>query len=84
MGATAAENRNTDFLIKSALWLGGEEELIGLRKSRAETLRLDKIQDNDRKHSAMNFSLVLNIIVIPLLAAFAGVIIIGTRKGRRK
>jgi gliding-associated putative ABC transporter substrate-binding component GldG len=72
MQATRAESRNLDFLLRTADWLGSDDDIIGIRNRQGESGRLDKIRDPEKKAAAMNVSRAVNVFVLPALVILAG------------
>jgi ABC-type uncharacterized transport system involved in gliding motility auxiliary subunit len=75
MQTTGSEGRNLDFLLQSADWLGNVEDIITIRNRQGEPGRLDKIIDPEKRAAAMAFSRVLNVVFIPMLLLFVGVLV---------
>jgi ABC-type uncharacterized transport system involved in gliding motility auxiliary subunit len=69
---TGAADKNINFFLQASDWLGSDDDIIGIRGRESQVNRLNKILDLEKKASAMNFSLILNIVVIPLLLIAAG------------
>jgi ABC-type uncharacterized transport system involved in gliding motility auxiliary subunit len=63
---------NLNFLQKAADWLGNDDDIVGIRNRGGGSGRLDRISDEARRAGLMNFSQILNIILLPL-----GIIIFG-------
>ncbi|GHV29340.1 hypothetical protein AGMMS4952_14940 [Spirochaetia bacterium] len=72
-------DRNFDFFLKAADWLGNDDDIIGIRSRRSSSGRLDKITDADKKVKAMGFARTLNVILIPL-----GVIALGVGRALQR
>ena len=88
MQTTQSEDRNLEILVRSAIWLSGEDELLSLRTG-SQSGRLDRILDADMRAAFMSFSRMLNTFIIPLLVILSGIIIIKSRSssgrsGRKK
>ena len=79
MQASRAEERNLDFLLRSAEWLSSDDDIISIR-SREDAGRLDRITDRDKRNAAMGFSRLFNTVFVPLAVIAAGAIIAGRRK----
>jgi ABC-type uncharacterized transport system involved in gliding motility auxiliary subunit len=79
MNTTMARERNLDFLIRSAVWLGGAEELLEITRHQG-IKRLDRIQNPEVKHRVMNFSRILNVYIIPVFILLTGMIVLNKRK----
>jgi ABC-type uncharacterized transport system involved in gliding motility auxiliary subunit len=82
MQATRGEGRNLDFLLKAADWLSSDDDLTGIRNRQAVAGRLDRIEDQERRAGAMNFSRTLNVFLVPLAVVAAGVGL-AVRRGRK-
>ena len=76
------EARNLDFLLRTADWLINDEDIISIRQGGPG--RLDRIRDHAQRQRAMDFSLRLNVFLLPLLLIFFGVYITGKRKKKTK
>jgi len=81
MGATDAA-QNLDFLTRVADWLINDDDIIGIRARQPAAGRFDKISDPARRASAMSFSQILNVGLVPLLVIAAGIILASRRKKR--
>jgi gliding-associated putative ABC transporter substrate-binding component GldG len=81
IGMTGGQ-RNLDFLLQAADWLGNDDDIIGIRNREGRLGRLDKISDPDKKVSAMRFAQILNVVMFPLLVILSGVFIAWRRKIR--
>jgi ABC-type uncharacterized transport system involved in gliding motility auxiliary subunit len=57
--------RNLDFILQAADWLGNDEDIIGIRNRESTGGRLDRISDPRRRALTMNFARILNTVVIP-------------------
>ncbi|GHV77951.1 hypothetical protein AGMMS49942_27720 [Spirochaetia bacterium] len=66
-------DRNFDFFLKAADWLGNDDDIIGIRSRQSSSGRLDKITDANKKVRAMAFARSLNVILIPLMVIALGV-----------
>jgi ABC-type uncharacterized transport system involved in gliding motility auxiliary subunit len=75
MQVTRGEERNLDFLLVAADWLGNDDDIIGIRNRQSRQARLDRIPDMEKRAAAMIFSRALNVVFIPLLVIFAGVLL---------
>jgi gliding-associated putative ABC transporter substrate-binding component GldG len=80
MQATRGEGRNPDFLLKAADWLCSDDDLMGIRNRQAMSGRLDRIEDQERRAGAMNFSRTLNVILIPLAVIVTGIVLAMRRR----
>ena len=79
MQVNRGEERNLDFLLRSAEWLSSDEDIIAIR-GRDNTGRLDRITDREKREAAMNYSRLINTVIVPLGTAAAGFIILRRRK----
>jgi ABC-type uncharacterized transport system involved in gliding motility auxiliary subunit len=57
--------RNLDFILQAADWLGNDEDIIGIRNRESSGGRLDRITDPRRRAFTMNFARILNTVIIP-------------------
>jgi gliding-associated putative ABC transporter substrate-binding component GldG len=74
--------RNLDFLLQAADWLGNDDDIIGIRGRDSQMGRLDRISDPVKKLAAMRFAQVLNVVIFPLLVIFLGIGVAWRRKVR--
>ena len=72
------EGMNLNFLVRTADWLGNDDDIMNLRHG--DRGRLDRIADERTRWAVMNFSRNLNIIVMPLLIIITGIVVTGKRK----
>jgi ABC-type uncharacterized transport system involved in gliding motility auxiliary subunit len=72
--------RNLDFLIRAADWLGNDDDIIGIRKGRSGSGRLDRIADPQKAAAAMRFVRILNLILVPLGVVAAGLLFVSRRR----
>ncbi|MCL2138375.1 MAG: GldG family protein [Treponema sp.] len=73
---------NLDFLIKSADWLGNDDDILGIRP-RPMSSRLNNLADDkDKEKSAKTFIQAINVAVMPLLVILAGIIFIVLRNSK--
>ena len=79
MQVSRAEERNLDFLLRSAEWLSSDDDIISIR-SRENVGRLDRITDREKRDAAMSFSRLFNTVFVPLVVIAAGGIIVSRRK----
>jgi uncharacterized membrane protein YidH (DUF202 family) len=79
MNATMANERNLDFLIRSAVWVGRADGLLGIKRHQG-FIRIDKIIEQKKKNRAVDFSIILNVIMMPGIVFLTGLIIIKKRK----
>jgi ABC-type uncharacterized transport system involved in gliding motility auxiliary subunit len=71
--------RNIDFVLKTADWLGNDGDIMGIRNRQSGTGRLDRITDPVKKVSAMRFARVLNVVFIPL-----GIVVFGVLRALKR
>jgi ABC-type uncharacterized transport system involved in gliding motility auxiliary subunit len=77
--------RNLDFLLQAADWLGNDDDIVGIRNRQSGTGRLDRITDPVKKVSAMRFARVLNVVFIPLGIVVFGILrALGRRPGKEQ
>jgi len=74
------EQRNLDFILRAADWLVNDDDIVGIRSRQPQTGRFDKIVDETRRASAMQFSQVFNVVFIPLFVIIAGALLSFRRK----
>ena len=74
--------RNLDFLLKAADWLGNDDDIIGIRNREPQAGRFDRIIDPERKAAVVDFVQLVNVVVVPLLVIAAGVLLAWRRKVR--
>jgi ABC-type uncharacterized transport system involved in gliding motility auxiliary subunit len=80
MQYTQAE-RNLDFLLQAADWLGNNDDISGTWNRPRTAGRLDRISDPEKRQKAMAFARLLNVVIIPLGVTGTGIILI---RGRRR
>jgi ABC-type uncharacterized transport system involved in gliding motility auxiliary subunit len=80
MQYTDSMERNLDFLIRALDWLGNDDDILGIRKGRSGSGRLDRIADPQKAAAAMRFARILNLILIPLGTAAAGFLCVFRRR----
>jgi len=83
IGATQAAH-NLDFLTRAAGWLVNDDDIIGIRNRQPQAGRFDKITDPGRRLSAMRFSQIFNVILVPLFVIAAGLVAASRRKARSR
>ncbi|MDR2048790.1 MAG: GldG family protein [Treponema sp.] len=66
--------RNLDFILQAADWLGSDDDIVGIRNRQSGTGRLDRITDPVKKLSVMRFARILNVALIPLGIVFFGIL----------
>jgi ABC-type uncharacterized transport system involved in gliding motility auxiliary subunit len=67
-------DRNFDFFLKAADWLGNDDDIIGIRSRQTQPGRLDKITDVEKRLKAMAFARYLNVLFIPLVVIALGIL----------
>jgi ABC-type uncharacterized transport system involved in gliding motility auxiliary subunit len=65
--------RNLDFFVHAADWLGNDEDIISIRNRTAGTGHLDKITDQEKRQGAFAKARMVNLVVMPLLVIAFGV-----------
>jgi ABC-type uncharacterized transport system involved in gliding motility auxiliary subunit len=83
MNATQA-NYNLDFLLRAADWLASDDDVTGIRNRQPHIGRFDKIIDEDKRASAMRFSQVINLAVVPVLVILTGLALAWRRTKRSR
>ena len=76
--------QNLDFLTRAADWLVNDDDIIGIRNRQPQAGRFDKILDPGRRLSAMRFSQIFNVGIVPLFVIAAGLIAASRRKARSR
>jgi ABC-type uncharacterized transport system involved in gliding motility auxiliary subunit len=71
--------RNLDFMIQAADWLGNDDDIAGIR-SRKSGGRLDRISDPVKRMRAMTFARILNVVIVPMAIIVFGVVRILKRR----
>jgi ABC-type uncharacterized transport system involved in gliding motility auxiliary subunit len=71
---------NLNFLLQAVDWLGQDDDIIGIRNRTGGSGRLDRISDEAQRMGIMNFSRILNILLLPLAIIIFGVYRILKRK----
>jgi ABC-2 type transport system permease protein len=64
---------NMQFLSNSAEWLSNSEDLLEIRTRVARDLRLNKIQDPERRLRSALFTQLFNLVLVPLVVIAFGV-----------
>ena len=82
MGATLAKNKNCGFIVRSALWLSGSEELLKIIKKDKNIPGLDRIQNPEKRNSKKNFAVILNVFILPFILVLTGLTVIRVRKNK--
>lgn len=80
----AQGQNNFDFLLQAADWLGNDGDIVGIRNRSANTGRLDRISDDAKRLSAMNFAIILNVVIVPLLVLVFGAVRVLNRRPEEK
>jgi ABC-type uncharacterized transport system involved in gliding motility auxiliary subunit len=65
--------RNLDFFLQAADWLGNDDDIIGIRSRLPQAGRLNKILDPLKRVRAMGFAQFLNMVVVPLAVIALGI-----------
>jgi ABC-type uncharacterized transport system involved in gliding motility auxiliary subunit len=65
--------RNLEFLVQAADWLCNDDDIIGIRARASQSGRLDKIVDEERQKTIMQYAQLINVYAIPLLLIAAGI-----------
>jgi gliding-associated putative ABC transporter substrate-binding component GldG len=81
MNATQAVN-NLDFLLRAAGWIVNDDDIIGIRNRQPQAGRLDKITDISKRISAMRFSQIVNVVLVPLFVILTGFFLASKRRSR--
>jgi gliding-associated putative ABC transporter substrate-binding component GldG len=79
MNASSGQ-RNLDFLVQAADWLCNDDDIIGIRARASQLGRLDKIVDEDRRKTIMQYAQLVNVYTIPLLVIAAGIFYASQRR----
>ncbi|MDR1904471.1 MAG: GldG family protein [Treponema sp.] len=74
--------RNLDFILQAADWLGNDEDIIGIRNRESAGGRLDRIADPRQRALTMNFARILNTVIIPLAVISLGFFLAWNRRRR--
>ncbi|MDR3144694.1 MAG: GldG family protein [Treponema sp.] len=72
--------RNLDFLLQAADWLGNDDDIIGIRNRVLRTGRLDSIVDPERRAARMAFARILNVVAVPLALVVLGLFLAARRR----
>jgi ABC-type uncharacterized transport system involved in gliding motility auxiliary subunit len=75
---------NLDFMIRALDWLGNDDELIAIRSRLSWTGRLDKIADPAQKLRAMGLAQGINMVLVPLALAGAGLFLVWKHRKRER
>jgi ABC-type uncharacterized transport system involved in gliding motility auxiliary subunit len=84
MNVTGGSQGNLHLLVQAAGWLGNDDDIIGIRSRQARSERLDKIIDRERRAAAMQFALLANVYIVPLLVVVAGVFFALRRRAKAR
>jgi len=74
------ETHNLDFILRVTDWLVNDDDIISIKAKQPHIGRFDKISDPARRSSAMGFSQVFNVVIIPLFVIIAGLLLAFRRK----
>ncbi len=66
--------RNLDFLLECADWLGNDDDILGIHNRARGSGRLDKISDPVQRARAAGFAQSVNLLFIPLLTGVIGLV----------
>jgi ABC-type uncharacterized transport system involved in gliding motility auxiliary subunit len=75
-------SHNMDFLLRIADWLSSDEDIISIRSRVSQIGRLDRIQDDAKRISAMKTAQFINVGLIPFLVIGAGLLLALKRRSR--
>jgi ABC-type uncharacterized transport system involved in gliding motility auxiliary subunit len=75
--------RNLDFLVQTADWLGNDDDIIAIRSRESRSNRLDRIIEPEKKASAMRFAQLVNVFIVPLLVIIAGILLAWRRRSKK-
>ncbi|MDR0450694.1 MAG: GldG family protein [Treponema sp.] len=67
--------RNLDFILQALDWLGNDDDLLSIRNRSLRTGRLDRISDPAKRAGMMDFARFVNILLVPLGIAAAGILV---------
>jgi ABC-type uncharacterized transport system involved in gliding motility auxiliary subunit len=67
------QSGNLNFLLKAADWLGKDDDIVGIRNRQSGSGRLDRITDEAKQRGVINFSRILNIVIVPMMIAIYGI-----------
>jgi ABC-type uncharacterized transport system involved in gliding motility auxiliary subunit len=65
--------RNLDFLLSAADWLGSDDDLVAIRSRSFRDTRLDAISDPAERARAALGAQVVNVVVVPALIVIFGI-----------
>ncbi len=77
-------DRNLDFLVQAADWLGNDGDIIAIHNRAPRTGRLDAISDTAVRAQTALFAQFLNVVLIPLIVILFGIIRSLRRKAKGK
>jgi ABC-type uncharacterized transport system involved in gliding motility auxiliary subunit len=83
LNVTGAQ-RNLDFLLQAADWLGNDDDIIGIRNRESRDGRLDLIIDPEKRAAAMQSVQFINVILTPLMVVLAGIFIAIRRRAKSR
>jgi ABC-type uncharacterized transport system involved in gliding motility auxiliary subunit len=72
--------RNLDFIMQAAEWLGADDDIVSIRSRRGVAGRLDRIPDPVKRVGAMQRARIVNVVVVPLIIIVAGVLRLTKRR----
>jgi ABC-type uncharacterized transport system involved in gliding motility auxiliary subunit len=81
LGVTGGQ-RNLEFVLQAADWLGNDDDIIGIRNRETGSGRLDLIIDAEKRAAAMRFAQLLNVVIVPLLVIPAGIFLALRRRAK--
>ncbi len=64
---------NINFAQNVAEWLTNDDDLLDIRTRSTRDIRLNKIRDPEAKRRAFLFSVIINVVIIPLIVILYGV-----------
>jgi gliding-associated putative ABC transporter substrate-binding component GldG len=73
---------NLTFLQNVAEWLVNDEDLLTIRTRAQRPMALDRIQDPDQRARVGNAARIINVYLVPLAVAFAGIWRLSRRRRR--
>jgi ABC-type uncharacterized transport system involved in gliding motility auxiliary subunit len=68
--------------LRAADWLVNDDDIIGIRNRQPQAGRLDRITDISKRISAMRFSQVVNVVLVPLFVILTGFFLASKRRSR--
>ncbi|MDR2477904.1 MAG: GldG family protein [Treponema sp.] len=76
--------RNLDFMLQAADWLGNDDDIIGIRSRDSSSGRLDRIIDPEKRAAAMRLAQIINVFAVPLLVIAAGIFFALRRRAKAR